>query len=233
MERASAPPRLAPHAWHICCVPPASTRRRRRARSTATSPEDRYLPHVPARSTTDPHRDRAWSPRSPWRGCGTDPPGRRRHRARYGHRVVLAAVGCPALGGRLAEQHPHPRPGDADPERRGRREEREGEHPVAVKAANGTVGTVKLSYKYTTARARPKGTVDGTVSKDKTGWTAGERLEPSATYKLSDDRQESRGHRDHAEVHLQDPVADPAASRPSPSSSRSRAARSASGCPSS
>ena len=57
---------------------------------------------------------------------------------------------------------------------------------VAVKAANGTVGTVKLSYTGKDSKGKAiKGTVDGAVAKDKTGWTAGERLEPSATYTLS------------------------------------------------
>ena len=57
---------------------------------------------------------------------------------------------------------------------------------VAVKAANGTVGTVKLSYAGKDSKGKAiKGTVDGAVAKDKTGWTAGERLEPSATYTLS------------------------------------------------
>ena len=57
---------------------------------------------------------------------------------------------------------------------------------VAIKAANGTVGTVKLSYTGKDSKGKTiKGTVDGAVAKDKTGWTAGERLEPSATYTLS------------------------------------------------
>ncbi len=57
---------------------------------------------------------------------------------------------------------------------------------VAVKAANGTVGTVKLSYAGKDGKGKAvKGTVDGAMAKDKTGWTAGERLEPSATYTLS------------------------------------------------
>jgi lipoprotein-anchoring transpeptidase ErfK/SrfK len=56
---------------------------------------------------------------------------------------------------------------------------------VAVKAANGTVSTVKLSYAGKDSRGKAiRGTVDGAMAKDKTGWTAVERLEPSATYTL-------------------------------------------------
>jgi hypothetical protein len=56
---------------------------------------------------------------------------------------------------------------------------------VAVKAANGTIGSVKLSYAGKDSKGRAiKGTVDGAVAKDKSGWTAGGRLEPSATYTL-------------------------------------------------
>lgn len=57
---------------------------------------------------------------------------------------------------------------------------------VAVKAGNGTVGSVKLTYKGIDSRGKAiKGAVDGTLAKDKTGWTAAERLEPSATYTLT------------------------------------------------
>ena len=83
---------------------------------------------------------------------------------------------------------------------------------VAVKAANGTVGTVKLSYAGKDSKGKAvKGTVDGAMAKDKTGWTAGERLEPSATLHAERDRDEPRGHRDHREDHVHDPGADPAA----------------------
>ena len=69
---------------------------------------------------------------------------------------------------------------------------------VAVKAANGTVGKVKLSYVGKDSKGKAiKGTVDGAVAEDKTGWTAGERLEPSATYTLRVSGHEPRGHRDH------------------------------------
>jgi lipoprotein-anchoring transpeptidase ErfK/SrfK len=57
---------------------------------------------------------------------------------------------------------------------------------VAVKATNGTVGSVKLTYKGTDAKGQAiKGAVDGGLSNDKVGWTASERLEPGATYTLA------------------------------------------------
>ncbi len=57
---------------------------------------------------------------------------------------------------------------------------------VSVAAANGTVAKVKLSYAGKDTKGRAvSGTVDGTLAKDKSGWTAGERLEPSATYTLA------------------------------------------------
>lgn len=57
---------------------------------------------------------------------------------------------------------------------------------VAVKAANGTVGSVKLTYQGTDAKGKAiKGAVTGAVAKDKVGWTAGERLEPGSTYTLT------------------------------------------------
>ncbi len=57
---------------------------------------------------------------------------------------------------------------------------------VSVKAANGTVGKVKLSYEGKDSKGKAiSGTVDGVMAKDKTAWTAEERLEPSATYTMS------------------------------------------------
>ena len=57
---------------------------------------------------------------------------------------------------------------------------------VSVKAANGTVGKVKLSYEGKDSKGKAiSGTVDGGMAKDKTAWTAEERLEPSATYTMS------------------------------------------------
>jgi len=57
---------------------------------------------------------------------------------------------------------------------------------VAVKADNGTIGSVKLSYQGTDAKGTAiKGSVDGTVAENNASWTAAERLEPSATYTLT------------------------------------------------
>ncbi len=57
---------------------------------------------------------------------------------------------------------------------------------VSVKAGNGTVGKVQLSYAGKDSRGKAvSGTVNGALAKDKTVWTAGERLEPAATYTLA------------------------------------------------
>lgn len=57
---------------------------------------------------------------------------------------------------------------------------------VKVKASNGTLNAVKLSYAGKDTKGRAfKGTVDGKLAKDKSGWSAGDRLEPSATYTLA------------------------------------------------
>jgi lipoprotein-anchoring transpeptidase ErfK/SrfK len=65
---------------------------------------------------------------------------------------------------------------------------------IGLKAANGTVGAVKLTYKGTDAKGKAiKGEVDGTLAKDKTGWTAAERLEPGATYTLTASGKNSQG----------------------------------------
>jgi len=56
---------------------------------------------------------------------------------------------------------------------------------VSVKASSGTLTKVKLSYTNTTRQGRKhQGTVAGKISKDRTTWTAGDRLEPAAAYKL-------------------------------------------------
>ena len=56
---------------------------------------------------------------------------------------------------------------------------------VSVKAGSGTLTKVKLSYTNTDRRGRrQQGTVGGSVSKDHTTWTANDRLEPAAAYKL-------------------------------------------------
>jgi hypothetical protein len=57
---------------------------------------------------------------------------------------------------------------------------------VKVSADGGTVRKVKLTYSgVDTKGAKVKGTVAGTMAKSKASWTAGDRLEPSATYKLA------------------------------------------------
>ncbi len=57
---------------------------------------------------------------------------------------------------------------------------------VKVSAANGTVTKVTLAYTGTDTRGRAvKGTVPGRLSKDKTTWTATDRLEPGAAYVLA------------------------------------------------
>jgi lipoprotein-anchoring transpeptidase ErfK/SrfK len=57
---------------------------------------------------------------------------------------------------------------------------------VSVKAADGKLSKVTLSYAYTDKNGKKKkGKVDGALSKDKVSWKATERLEPSASYKLN------------------------------------------------
>ena len=57
---------------------------------------------------------------------------------------------------------------------------------VKAKAATGTLTKVKLTFSYTDRNGRTvKGTVPGKVSKDRVTWTAADRLEPAATYRLS------------------------------------------------
>ncbi len=57
---------------------------------------------------------------------------------------------------------------------------------VSAKAQAGTLSKVTLAYAYTDRLGKKQeGTVDGEVSKDKAGWTASERLEPDASYKLT------------------------------------------------
>jgi lipoprotein-anchoring transpeptidase ErfK/SrfK len=56
---------------------------------------------------------------------------------------------------------------------------------VTVKADWGTLTKVKLSYTNTDRQGRKQqGTVAGKLSKDRTTWTASDRLEPAAAYKL-------------------------------------------------
>jgi lipoprotein-anchoring transpeptidase ErfK/SrfK len=57
---------------------------------------------------------------------------------------------------------------------------------VNVKAANGTLQGVTLSYVGSTRQGKQvRGTVSGAIDAAKTSWTAKERLEPSATYTLT------------------------------------------------
>jgi lipoprotein-anchoring transpeptidase ErfK/SrfK len=56
---------------------------------------------------------------------------------------------------------------------------------VTVKTNWGTLTKVKLSYTNTDRHGRKQyGTVPGKISKDRTQWTASDRLEPGAAYKL-------------------------------------------------
>jgi lipoprotein-anchoring transpeptidase ErfK/SrfK len=56
---------------------------------------------------------------------------------------------------------------------------------VSVSASSGTLTKVKLSYTNKDRYGRTQhGTVAGKISKDHTRWTAGDRLEPAAAYKL-------------------------------------------------
>ena len=56
---------------------------------------------------------------------------------------------------------------------------------VTVKTNWGTLTKVKLSYTNTDRQGRKQhGTVPGKISKDRTQWTASDRLEPGAAYKL-------------------------------------------------
>ncbi|HET9301873.1 MAG TPA: Ig-like domain-containing protein, partial [Propionibacteriaceae bacterium] len=56
---------------------------------------------------------------------------------------------------------------------------------VTVSADWGTLTKVKLSYTNKDRKGRTQhGTVSGKISEDRTKWTANERLEPAAVYKL-------------------------------------------------
>jgi lipoprotein-anchoring transpeptidase ErfK/SrfK len=56
---------------------------------------------------------------------------------------------------------------------------------VTVKSHWGTLTKVKLSYANTDRQGRRQhGTVAGKISKDRTSWTANDRLEPGAAYEL-------------------------------------------------
>src|SRR5215218_11457870 len=56
---------------------------------------------------------------------------------------------------------------------------------VTVSASLGTLTKVKLSYTNKDRQGRTqRGTVAGKINKDRTRWTASDRLEPAAAYKL-------------------------------------------------
>jgi lipoprotein-anchoring transpeptidase ErfK/SrfK len=56
---------------------------------------------------------------------------------------------------------------------------------ITVSASLGTLTKVKLSYTNKDRQGRTQhGTVPGKIDKDRTRWTASDRLEPAATYKL-------------------------------------------------
>ena len=178
---------------------------------------DRYSPHDPARSTTDPHRHGPARGDHPVRGrLWHHPAVRRRHRAGIGHPVDLAdQLVRPVAVDRGAEpdQHADPGPGHLRAQRQGRRQERQGEHrdsgsrPPTARSAQ-----VKLTYKGTDAKGKAiKGEVDGTLTKDKTGWTAAERLEPGGDVHADRQREEPAGRGEHHQVHVQDAGPDPAA----------------------
>src|SRR4051812_31251920 len=57
---------------------------------------------------------------------------------------------------------------------------------VTAKASQGKFSKVVLSYKYTDTKGKSqKGNLKGSLNKAKTAWAAGDRLEPSGTYKLT------------------------------------------------
>jgi hypothetical protein len=57
---------------------------------------------------------------------------------------------------------------------------------VTAKASQGKLSKVELAYKYTDTKGKSqKGTLKGKMNKAKTAWTAGDRLEPAGTYKLT------------------------------------------------
>jgi len=57
---------------------------------------------------------------------------------------------------------------------------------VTAKATQGKLAKVAVSYKFTDSKGNAqKGTLDGSMNKAKTGWTADDLLEPSGTYKVT------------------------------------------------
>lgn len=66
---------------------------------------------------------------------------------------------------------------------------------VSVKAGNGELDKVTLRYAGVSKGKAIKGSVDGTLAKDKTSWTASDRLEPSSTYTLTMSGKNPEGQR--------------------------------------
>ena len=65
---------------------------------------------------------------------------------------------------------------------------------VTAKASAGKLSKVELDYKYTDTKGKAqKGTLKGSLNKAKTSWTAGDRLEPAGTYKLTMTGKNSTG----------------------------------------
>ena len=88
---------------------------------------------------------------------------------------------------RSCAQRERARAGVAAEQRQGRQGQRQGRHAWSrSRPKNGTLTEVALNYRgVTRAGKQIKGTVAGTLSADKTSWTAGDRLEPSSTYTLT------------------------------------------------
>lgn len=67
---------------------------------------------------------------------------------------------------------------------------------VTAKASLGKLSKVELDYKYTDTKGKAqKGTLKGAMNKAKTAWTAGDRLEPSGTYRLTMTGKSATGER--------------------------------------
>lgn len=65
---------------------------------------------------------------------------------------------------------------------------------VRVTAKAGSLTKVRVAYRYADRNGRTvKGDLAGALSKDRTSWTAAERLEPAATYAVSMDGRNATG----------------------------------------
>ena len=140
-------------------------------------------------------------------GCGTIPQAGGADRARFRPRVLLAAVPrSPRTLRRPSgdpSSTPTPDPVTFTPNVEDGAKNVKVDTVVAVKAANGTVGAVKLTYAGKDSKGK---SVKGTVERRRWPRTrpAGrpaERLEPTATYKLTDAGTNPRArrvkHQDH------------------------------------